>query len=531
MATILKRTRLKAYFSGKENGPVMIEVNGNPAAGAGTDVAEGSLAIDRSGVSAKLYFKQGNLATDWEEVPFSSGSSVIDSVKSAMAYMVLVQNNDGGWNLADDADTTPIRNKADASSNNQFGQNAQQLIDMYAIERDPNYLQAARLSLEANMAVALTPFVRLQPDVVESLVRLGNSGPMQFSDYLNKGQAALDAEINFYKTIERWHDTHAGTVDANPPVGTGADGHLLDLWTNDNAAVIAKTAAQAAQRFEDRFKASRINNIRMYDLDFRIRTAEILSAAGKTINAEDYINYANALALIARDQVYPPNFRGHFDVGGSPSSVVHVSSVNRQSSENGNTLTGNGVKTLNTLITEWNTANPTEPMVLTAGNGGQVPDNLETVILSGLDYTSGPTDYYPILGYANASLIFKRYEATLGFSTILAEALAILKSFLLTAAKDSTGNLVGLYGVDFPLASETWFSGDLQEQAFTLQALVANEENTLAAALATVVLANQQSTGNYTADIFDIDTIPSFYSEGNANMIKGLIQASQNDII
>lgn len=47
------------------------------------------------------------------------------------------------------------------------------------------------------------------------------------------------------------------------------------------------------------------------------------------------------------------------------------------------TLTGDGVKDIATLISDWNTANPTNTLTLTSGIGTQVPNNGATMILTG----------------------------------------------------------------------------------------------------------------------------------------------------
>src|ERR1019366_991095 len=46
-------------------------------------------------------------------------------------------------------------------------------------------------------------------------------------------------------------------------------------------------------------------------------------------------------------------------------------------------LTGDGVSDINTLIANWNIANPSNQVTLTSGNGLQIPSNLATASLSG----------------------------------------------------------------------------------------------------------------------------------------------------
>jgi hypothetical protein len=380
-------------------------------------------------------------------------SPVAVSIKNYAAYASLVQNDDGGWDWFENADSTNVRDRSSVSFANQFGSTPLVLLNIFNVFKDLDYLESARKSMEARLGVAVDPFNRFFPDVTEMFVTLGISGPMQFTDYLDKGIEANDAEINFYKTIQRWHDLGNGP-NPNPPVGNGADGNLLDLWNNDNAACRAVSLSDAATRLNDRFAAAgRIPNIRMYDINSRIRISQALSDNGDTIDGQDYGDFALALANICKDIVYP-----------------------------------------------------------------------------GLDWVTGPGTWWPLLGISNAVLIFKRYEAQPGFSVVLDSALTLLKSFKITGS--STPDIDGLYGVDNPLGSEGWFSGDKQEQGYTLQALVATGEFDAARDLANLIINNfQQDSGNYVADIFDYFFGATYVQEANSNIAKGLFEAWENKVI
>ena len=452
MANIFRRQRLETHFSGDPNGPAIVQVDGDPSAGSGTVSEAGTIAIYTSGSVTKVYIKNSEVDTDWDEIQTQGGGGALDAIKLSMNYAGLTQNDDGGWNFSDVADSTPVRDRTDVSFNNQFGTTPICMIRAYELSKEASHLESARGALEAWVGTAVDPFNRFFPDITEALVTLGSEGPLQFTDYLNKGQEAADAEINFYKTIQRWHDLGNGP-NPNPPVGTGADGNLLDLWTNDNAACVAVSLEDAAQRLVDRIVALRPVNIRAYDLNFRMRLTENLSAIGKTINGEDYQLYATKIANEVKDTIFPA-----------------------------------------------------------------------------LNFTAGPGVWWPVLGYSHCVLIFKRYEAEAGFSVVLQDALDQLKEFRIQDS--STPEIDGFYGVDNPIGSESWFSGDKLEQAYTLQALVAADEDELALDLAQTILLNQQPSGNWSSDIFDILIGPISYSqEANATTVCALIDAIEANII
>lgn len=320
MAKILSRQRLEKHFAGDPNGPTVIEVDDNPSNGLGTKSPKKSLAMAPDG----LYFKSGDADNDWDKVGSGSGNNISEAIESFAMFAVNTQNDDGGWNFSDPIKSDAIKDRTDLSVDNHYGYTSIALDMIYScIGKEQYYIESIRDAMEAWTAVAVDPFARFFPDITEFLVKLGGCpGPMCFDTYFAKGKEAADAEINFYKTIERWHDLNP--ANANPPVGNGADGGLLDLWTNDNAACVAKTLEQAAQRLEDRFKLFRTSGLRIYDLHARIRITCLLSDKGELLNNEDYGLFAKKLANIIKDEIYPTIVNQAFYITSGTAHAVQV---------------------------------------------------------------------------------------------------------------------------------------------------------------------------------------------------------------
>ena len=75
-------------------------------------------------------------------------------------------------------------------------------------------------------------------------------------------------------------------------------------------------------------------------------------------------------------------------------------------------LTGDGVKDLNTLVSDWNTANPDNLVSLDSANGADIPDNLELMELSGAVDNANNSDAYHVSvagshNFGQGSLVFQ----------------------------------------------------------------------------------------------------------------------------
>lgn len=69
---------------------------------------------------------------------------------------------------------------------------------------------------------------------------------------------------------------------------------------------------------------------------------------------------------------------------------VTIDADNTGAAGNSVSLSFDGIDDIDTAISDWNTANPTNTVTLTSGDGSQVPDNLETIGLSGGSDASAP---------------------------------------------------------------------------------------------------------------------------------------------
>lgn len=232
--------------------------------------------------------------------------AMLGSLERYANFQVHTQNDDGGFNFSEPMKSAALRDRTDPSILNQFGSTALALIKIYENVRNPEYLESIRKSFEAFRLTSVDPFNRFFPDIVEALVCIGrvSEGPLAFDEYGDKGKEAADAEINFYKTIQRWHDLGNGP-NSNPPVGNGVDGGLLDVWMNDNAAVLASSIEDAAQRLYDRFAAVRPVNLVPYDVYSRVKYALCLNDQGALLDnggfGDSYFDFGRKLAEIIRD--------------------------------------------------------------------------------------------------------------------------------------------------------------------------------------------------------------------------------------
>jgi hypothetical protein len=62
---------------------------------------------------------------------------------------------------------------------------------------------------------------------------------------------------------------------------------------------------------------------------------------------------------------------------------VTIDAVTPGAAGNSISLAFDGLKDIDTVISDWNIANPSNTAVLSSGDGSQIPDNLETIDLSG----------------------------------------------------------------------------------------------------------------------------------------------------
>ena len=92
---------------------------------------------------------------------------------------------------------------------------------------------------------------------------------------------------------------------------------------------------------------------------------------------DDVLEYANLAA-------FPTNgaFGAYTGTPTGCTTPVTVTADNKGTAGNV-TLTGNGVKTISVLISDWNTAHAGNTVALTTGDGDQVPENAVDVVLAG----------------------------------------------------------------------------------------------------------------------------------------------------
>lgn len=445
MAKILQRTKIKKYYAGDSNGPAIIVVDGDPSAGVGTKHAKGSIAVAPDG----LYEKSGVTDTDWDKIGLGENNTKGSILKYA-AFAVNTQNDDGGWQFSDPLKSGPVRDRTDLSFDNHYGDTAIAIFQAYEYHHDSGILDSIRDALEAWADTPVDPFTRFFPDIVEALIKLGGCpGPLCFDDYIAKGKEAFDAEVNFYKCIEEWH-FQGNPANANPPIGNGADGNLLDIWTNNNAAVLAHPIESAAQRMEDRFKLFRPDALRIYDLHYRIRSACLLNDKGETLvdggAGQSYEDFAKKLANIVKDDVFP---------------------------------------------------------------------NID------------PQAFWVTIGTANAVMVFKKFEAEVGFATALTTSINSLKAMLID---DAGSDADGFYAVEDAMNLGTFFSGDKSDQGWSLQALVAAGENEAAIALILNLIAIQDESGHY-MDFFDVIGTKQYVGAAAAYIAMGIADAIDNGIL
>lgn len=434
MANILGRQRLERYFTGDANGPAIYHVDGDPSIGDGIIADQKSIALAPSGV----YFKTGALATDWVQVASGVSGTVDEAIKKYSNFMAMTQNDDDGWDTGIDIDSSSVRDKFTVSPDTEFGQTAIALMCNYNIFENYANLDASKKTLATKYSVAVDPFNQFSHDLTEAFIRLGGfDGPLKNSDYLNKGKTAHDAVINYAKTIQRWHDLGNGP-NANPPVGNGADGNLLDLWNNDNAACVAVSLSDAATRYADYIQAVINNNgLEAYDAHQVITSSNLLSSLSLTINGEDYAIFSLALANRVKDEVYP-----------------------------------------------------------------NIDQGLASVTV----------------GEASCGIIFKTYEAELGFDVVLSAVEAKIKGDL-----QITGPSAGFYAVD-------GVSGDKRDQGMVLQFLVDLGEDALVTSLIGNLINIQDSTGHFLS-FPDVTGTAQYEPEGAAQIALGMCHAIEAGLV
>jgi hypothetical protein len=108
--------------------------------------------------------------------------------------------------------------------------------------------------------------------------------------------------------------------------------------------------------------------------------------ANADIGAEisDRIAKAKAVLEAKANGVGSPAVAASFEgqVAGMTTDVT-IEADNAGTIGNSVLLVGDGVKDVDTLISDWNTANPANTITLAAGDGSQIPDNLEEIQLAG----------------------------------------------------------------------------------------------------------------------------------------------------
>jgi len=111
--------------------------------------------------------------------------------------------------------------------------------------------------------------------------------------------------------------------------------------------------------------------------------AVALNASGQVASGflpsyvDDVIEAANFAAL--------PTIGAYGTYTGTPTGCTTSVTItaNTKGTAGNVTLTGDGTKTITILISDWNSAHPTNLLTLGTGDGSQVPDNLATIILAG----------------------------------------------------------------------------------------------------------------------------------------------------
>ena len=84
----------------------------------------------------------------------------------------------------------------------------------------------------------------------------------------------------------------------------------------------------------------------------------------------------------------PNTFASYCNIIAGTSTSVTITAVNAGTIGNSVNLSFNGSTSINTAITNWNTANPSNTIALTLGDGTQIPSNLAIATLAGgISYT------------------------------------------------------------------------------------------------------------------------------------------------
>ena len=137
-----------------------------------------------------------------------------------------------------------------------------------------------------------------------------------------------------------------------------------------------------------------------------------ISSSGTWLSGNSQLSFFGgqpvAVPFVTWGETSPGVFRGRVSsYSGAASAWTTDVSISIASAATQVVLTGDGVKTINTLISEWNAANPSNLMALVEGNGLQVvPSGAEIVFLNGakpaisFDSISYPTEAASIQGPA-----------------------------------------------------------------------------------------------------------------------------------
>lgn len=112
------------------------------------------------------------------------------------------------------------------------------------------------------------------------------------------------------------------------------------------------------------------------------------------------------------------------------------------------TLTGDGVKDIATLISDWNTANPTNTLTLSAGVGTQVPNNGATIVLSGGSNGKDGLDVY-VINSVNVTSHYEYHEDT-------AHVSGDTGAFILAVRNDTNTALTSANGDYSPIAVDQY---------------------------------------------------------------------------
>ena len=109
-----------------------------------------------------------------------------------------------------------------------------------------------------------------------------------------------------------------------------------------------------------------------------VLVADGTSSINALIAAWNTANPSNTIALTTGDGTQIPTGGGTFAMftGTIPGMInpVTITANIKGTAGNSVVLTGNGTSNINALITAWNTANPSNQVTLSSGNGTQVPD-------------------------------------------------------------------------------------------------------------------------------------------------------------